>query len=85
MITIKKTTLIAAYLIATAYAMGGASAWNQYACPKETGAQTVLFTLFVGAVWPIAAAIEILGWKGHGHCNDGSLTLRPAPQVPGGE
>lgn len=61
MVEVKKSHLIAAYLILTAFVMGQTSMWNQYACPDEGPIKTTTFTVMVGILWPIAVPFSVIG------------------------
>lgn len=77
-IEIKKTTLIAAYLVVTAFYMGGMSVGGPYACPGDHGWQRVGMTLFAGAAWPAVLTASVLGYTAHDtKCLDGTPFIDP--------
>jgi hypothetical protein len=79
MVTVKTSTVVAAYLIATAFVVGAMSNENRWRCPSETNAQQIGFSVFAGIVWPIAIPPLLLGWKHKGppiQCFDGSIAQK---------
>lgn len=80
MIEVRKQNLIAAYLIATAFVMGQASMWNQYACPGEGPIRTTFFAAMVGVIWPLSVPFNVMGgeFTEPPKCLDGTLAKRPA-------
>lgn len=79
MIEVKKSNLIAAYLILTAFVMGQASVWNQFSCPTEGPIRTTFFTVMVGFIWPVAVPFSVMGgeFKEPPNCWDGTRAKRP--------
>lgn len=76
--TVKKSTALAAYLVATAFVMGGIAGIGPYACPHDHGWRRVSMTLLAGVVWPIPVAASVLGYTAHNtKCADGSSFIDP--------
>lgn len=74
----KKSHLVAAYLVATAFFMGGTAAVGSYACPGDHGWRHVGMSLFSGLVWPIVLVASTLGYTAHNtKCLDGSAFIEP--------